>query len=57
MNYELDLEYDLSFHIYKYINMIKQEDILVSDMYLSNTRNLRNKYFFYKKNIYIYNEW
>ena len=56
MNYELDLEYDLSFHIYKYINMIKQEDILVSDMYLSNTRNLRNKYFFYKKNIYIYNE-
>lgn len=33
-NYELELEYDLSFPINKYFNMIRDDDILVSDMYL-----------------------
>lgn len=33
-NYELELEYDLSFPINKYLEMIGPDDILVSDMYL-----------------------
>jgi hypothetical protein len=32
---ELQLEYDFSFPILKYINAVKENDILISDMYLS----------------------
>jgi len=34
-NLELELEYDFSFPILKYLNAIKDNDILISDMYLS----------------------
>jgi len=43
---ELKLEYDFSFPIWKYINMISQDDIMISDMYLSEDkiRSLINKH-------------
>lgn len=44
--YELELEYDLSFPINKYLGMIGPNDILVSDMYLeeSDIRKILNKH-------------
>ena len=43
---ELDLEYELCFPIVKYLNQIKQNDIFISDMYLSkiNIMKLLNKH-------------
>ena len=32
---EIELEYELSFPIVKYLNKIKKKDILISDMYLA----------------------
>jgi len=45
-NLELTLEYDFSFPIHKYLNEIAKDDILVSDMYLSETqiRNILQKH-------------
>jgi predicted HAD superfamily hydrolase len=44
--YELELEYELSFPINKYLNIVEQNDILVSDMYLEESiiRNMINKH-------------
>ena len=45
-NYELKLEYDLSFPINKYLDLVKPYDILVSDMYLeeNNIKKILNKH-------------
>ena len=43
---ELDLEYELSFPIVKYLNHVKKNDILISDMYLNEEqiRKILNKH-------------
>lgn len=52
---ELNMEYDLSFPIKKYLNLIKDGDILVSDMYLSEEqiRKLINKHKHIDNKIYV----
>jgi FkbM family methyltransferase len=46
MKLELSLEHDFSFPIWKYLNKIEKNDILISDMYLSTAqiKNLINKH-------------
>lgn len=52
---ELELEYDMSFPITKYLMQVKTEDILMSDMYLNEAqiRCLLNKHRVMKNNIYV----
>lgn len=52
---ELDLEYELSFPIVKYLNIVKKEDILVSDMYLNEEqiRKLLNKHINIDNKLYV----
>jgi predicted HAD superfamily hydrolase len=54
-NYELELEYDLSFPINKYIDMVKQDDILVSDMYLEehDIMKILNKHKVFTNKLYV----
>lgn len=52
---ELFIEYELSFPIVKYLKNIKPNDILISDMYLSekHIRNLINKHSYINNKIYV----
>lgn len=52
---EIDLEYELSFPILKYIALLKSEDILISDMYLShdNIIQLLNKHRHIQNKLYV----
>ena len=54
-NYELFLEKELSFPINKYLNSVKNNDLLVSDMYLSKeiVLDLINKHKKINNNIYV----
>ena len=55
MNYELELEYDLSFPINKYIQMVNPNDILVSDMYLEeqDIRKILHKHKNFQNSLYV----
>uniref|UniRef100_A0A6C0C662 Methyltransferase FkbM domain-containing protein n=1 Tax=viral metagenome TaxID=1070528 RepID=A0A6C0C662_9ZZZZ len=52
---EIELEYELSFPIVKYLNKIKKKDILISDMYLAeNTiKNMINKHKCIDNNLFV----
>ena len=52
---ELELEYELSFPIVKYLNKIKENDILISDMYLSeNTiKSMINKHKYIQNDLFV----
>jgi len=52
---ELDLEYELSFPIVKYLNHVKRDDILISDMYLNEEqiRKILNKHGEINNNLYV----
>lgn len=54
-NYELELEYDLSFPINKYFDMVKSDDILVSDMYLDEQyiRKILSKHRLIENKLYV----
>lgn len=54
-DFEIDLEYQLSIPIIKYLNLVKDTDILVSDMYLSqqNIFNMLNKHKLIKNKLYV----
>lgn len=53
--YELELEYDLSFPINKYLEMVRPNDILVSDMYLeeSDIRKILLKHKLLENKLYV----
>jgi predicted HAD superfamily hydrolase len=52
---ELELEYELSFPIIKYMNMVENNDIFISDMYLSKEeiKSLLNKHKKIENKIYV----
>lgn len=52
---ELDLEYELSFPIVKYLNDVRKDDILISDMYLNENqiRKLLNKHSSINNKLYV----
>jgi len=52
---ELELEYELSFPIIKYIKQVKSDDILISDMYLTqdNIMKLLNKHTSINNTLYV----
>ena len=52
---EIELEYELSFPIVKYLNKIKKKDILISDMYLSEStiKSMINKHKYIDNNLFV----